>query len=33
MANYKRELRIEADIRRKEKGEKVMKLIEKIKKI
>jgi len=33
MANYKRELRIEADIRGKEKGEKVMKLIEKIKKI
>jgi len=33
IANYRRELRIEADIRKKEKVEKAMELVERIKKI
>ena len=33
MANYKRELRIEADIRRKEKVERITKFAERIKEV
>ena len=33
MANYRRELRMEADIRKKEKVEKVMEFVERIKKV
>jgi len=33
IANYKRELRIEADIRRKEKVEKVIEFVERMKKV
>ena len=33
MANYRRELRMEADIRKKEKVEKVMEFVERMKKV
>ena len=33
IANYRRELRIEADIRKKEKMEKAMELVERMKKV